>query len=235
MSTMKPENWFQTLNCAVEGILHAVRSERHVRWHVLACLAVLVLAPRFPITPSEFALLCLAAAIVLIAELSNTALEAVVDLACPEYHPLARAAKDVAAGAVLVAAFAAAAVGWVVLFPKLSSEVALALAAANERRPVALASGLFAVLVVLVLVKAVVGRGTPLHGGFPSGHATVAFAIATVLILRTEDATVAVLSVLLALMVSHSRLLRGIHTRSEVAAGAALGVTVAGLLFWLVY
>lgn len=232
---MKPDNWFQTLNCAVEGILHAVRSERHVRWHVIACLAVLVVAPRFPITPSEFALLCLAAAIVLIAELANTALEAAVDLACTEYHPVARAAKDVAAGAVLVAVFAAAAVGWVVLYPKVGAGVGRALATTNEQSPVALAAGLFAVLVILVLAKAVVGRGTPLHGGFPSGHATVSFAIATVLTLRTEDSTVAVLAVLLALMVSHSRLLQGIHTLGEVAAGAALGIVTAALLFWIVY
>jgi diacylglycerol kinase (ATP) len=231
---MKPEGWLETLNCAVEGVLHAVKTQRHMRWHTLCCLAVLILAPRFPITPSEFALLCLAAGMVIVAELANTALETAVDLACPDFHPLARAAKDVAAGAVLVAAFAAAAVGWVVLYPKLDSHAALRLEQLNDGEPVVIAAMLLSVLAVVVLLKALVGRGRPLFGGMPSGHAAVSFAIATVLTLRTEDPTVGVLTGTLALMVSHSRLLHLIHTRGEVLAGGVIGILIASILFWLI-
>ncbi|MBE0616748.1 MAG: diacylglycerol kinase [Proteobacteria bacterium] len=230
---MKPETWLQTLNCAVEGILHGVRSQRHVRWHALACLAVLIVAPRLGTTPTEFALLCLAAALVLVAELVNTAVEAAVDLACPDFNPLAGAAKDVAAGAVLVAAFAAVAVGWVVLLPRVGADATGLLRDLNGREPVAVAASLLAVLVLIVVGKAVVGRGRPLHGGFPSGHAAVSFAVAAVLTLHTEDLAVGVLAGLLALMVSHSRLLLRIHSRAEVAAGAVLGGVVGSVLFWL--
>lgn len=232
---MKPETWLQTLNCAVEGILHGVKTQRHVRWHAVACLGVLVVAPRLGTTPGEFALLCLAAALVLVAELANTALEAAVDLACPDFHPLARAAKDVAAGAVLVAAFAAVTVGWVVLAPRLGGEAAALVGELNRREPVALTASLLAVLMVVVLVKAAAGRGRPLEGGFPSGHAAVAFAIAAALTLHTADLTVALLTGILALMVSHSRLLHRIHTRGEVAAGAVLGSLLGSLLFWLLH
>jgi diacylglycerol kinase (ATP) len=90
---MKPESWLETLNCAVEGILRAVRTQRHMRWHILACLSVLVLAPCLAVSPSEFALLCLATGIVVVGELLNTALEFAVDLASPGFHPLARAAR----------------------------------------------------------------------------------------------------------------------------------------------
>ncbi|MEW6487235.1 MAG: diacylglycerol kinase [Thermodesulfobacteriota bacterium] len=232
---MKPDTWLRTLNCAVEGVLYGVRTQRHVRWHSVACLAVLVVAPRLGVTPGEFALLCLAAALVLVAELANTAVEAAVDLACPEYHPLARAAKDVAAGAVLVAAFAAAAVGWVVLAPAAGSNGAALLGKLNAARPLVLAASLLAVLVVVVLVKGAVGRGRALRGGFPSGHAAVSFAVAVLLTLHTEDAIVGVLAGILALMVSHSRLLHGIHTRWEVGAGAALGTLLGAGLFWLLH
>jgi diacylglycerol kinase (ATP) len=232
---MKPDGWLETLNCAVEGILHAVKTQRHMRWHALACLAVLLLAVRFSVTPSEFGLLCLAAALVIVAELANTAMESAVDLACSEYHPLARAAKDVAAGAVLVAAFAAAAVGWVVLFPKVGTEAAQVLSLVNGSEPVAIASILLIVLVLIVLLKAKVGRGRPLHGGMPSGHAAVSFTIATVLTLRTEDPIVGVLCGALAAMVSHSRLLHRIHTGAEVLAGVALGVVAGSILFWLIF
>lgn len=232
---MKPDTWLRTLNCAVEGILYGVRTQRHVRWHSVACLAVLIVSPRLGVTPGEFALLCLAAALVLVAELANTAVEAAVDLACPEYHPLARAAKDVAAGAVLVAAFAAAAVGWVVLAPAAGSNGAALLGELNAARPLVLAASLLAVLVVVVLVKGVVGRGRALRGGFPSGHAAISFAVAALLTLHTEDAIVAVLAGILALMVSHSRLLHGIHTRGEVGAGAVLGTLLGAVLFWLLH
>lgn len=232
---MKPDTWLRTLNCAVEGVLYGVRTQRHVRWHSVACLAVLIVAPRLGVTPGEFALLCLAAALVLVAELANTALEAAVDLACPEYHPLARAAKDVAAGAVLVAAFAAAAVGWVVLAPAAGSNGAAMLGKLNATRPLVLVASLLAVLVVVVLVKGAVGRGRALRGGFPSGHAAISFAVAALLTLHTEDAIVGVLAGILAVMVSHSRLLHGIHTRWEVGAGAALGILLGAGLFWLLH
>lgn len=232
---MKPETWLETLNCAVEGILHAVHTQRHMRWHSLACLVVLVLAARLPLTPAEFAALCLAAAIVIVAELANTAVESAVDLACDEYHPLARAAKDVAAGAVLVAAFAAAAVGWVVLYPKMRQDGIHLLEVVNQREPVSVAATLLVLLVLVVLLKAWVGRGRPLHGGLPSGHAAVSFAIATLLLLRTKDPMVGVLAGILAVMVSHSRLLHRIHTRTEVALGAAVGTLVAAVLFWLIF
>jgi diacylglycerol kinase (ATP) len=231
---MKPESWLQTLNCAVEGLLHAVKAERHMRWHALATLAVLVMASALPIAPVEFALLCLAAGGVIVVELLNTALEATVDLASPEFHPLAKIAKDVAAGAVLVASFAAAGVGWVILYPKVGPGAARLLEAGNQRAPVGIPAIVLAVLVLVVLTKATVGRGHPLHGGFPSGHAAVAFALATILTLRTEDPVVGVLSGLLALMVGHSRLLHRIHTRSEVVWGALLGAAVAATLYWLV-
>ncbi|GAB4265587.1 MAG: diacylglycerol kinase [Deferrisomatales bacterium] len=229
---MKPDSWLETLNCAVEGVLHAVKTQRHMRWHTAAALGLLLVSPRLALTPAEFALLCLAAGLVIVAELLNTSLEAAVDVVCEEYHPLAQAAKDVAAGAVLVAAFAAAAVGWVVLYPKLGASVAEAVGGLNARQPILAAAVLLAVLVVVVCLKAGLGRGRPLHGGFPSGHAAVAFAAATVLALHTRDLMVATLSVLLALMVSHSRLLRRVHTWGEVAAGAAIGALVAAILYW---
>jgi diacylglycerol kinase (ATP) len=230
---VKPETWLESLNCAVEGVLHAVQSQRHVRWHLLAALTALALAPLLSLSPAEFALLALAAGGVLISELLNTALEAVVDLASPGFQPLARTAKDVAAGAVLVAAFVAAAVWWVVLWPRVSLGAAAALDAVDRSEPVVIASILLCVLVLVIFGKTLVGRGRPLHGGFPSGHAAVAFSLATLLALRTRDPTVTALSALMALMVSHSRLLLRVHSRAEVIAGGSLGATVTALLYWL--
>lgn len=227
---MKPDSWLKTLNCAIEGILCAVRTQRHMRWHLASGTAVLLVMLRVPLSPAEAGVLCLCVAFVLMAELVNTALEAVVDLASPGFHELARRAKDVAAGAVLVAALAAAVVGWIVLFPKLSEQGAGGVHGSVPRAALGVAATLVAVLFSVVLLKATFGRGTPLHGGFPSGHAALSFSMATLSALHSRDLLISLLAGALAVLVSHSRLLLRIHTWGEVLAGAALGVAVTLLL-----
>ncbi|MCB2378580.1 diacylglycerol kinase family protein [Hymenobacter sp. BT635] len=103
---------------AFRGVVSALRSEVHLRFHALATVIVIGLGFYFDISGLEWALVALAVGTVWSAELVNTAVEAVVDLVSPDYHPLAGKAKDVAAGAVLVAAFAALAVGLLVFGPR---------------------------------------------------------------------------------------------------------------------
>jgi len=106
---------------AFQGIAYAWSTQRHLRVHaVLATLAVL-LGAGLRIGPTEWAVLCLTIAVVFALELLNTVVEAVVDLASPDYHPLAKVAKDVAAGAVLVAAGGGVAVGAFLFVPRIWS------------------------------------------------------------------------------------------------------------------
>src|SRR6056300_1695631 len=107
-----PSGFVESLNCAIEGILWAVKTQRHMLFHLIAAILVMVFALLLRLTLYEFALLCLAITLVLFAELVNTALEVVVDLVSPEFHPLAQRAKDVAAGAVLLASVAALVLGY---------------------------------------------------------------------------------------------------------------------------
>ena len=102
---------------AGRGVWSALRSEVHLRFHAAATVLVLGLGFYCEITRLEWALVTLAVAAVWTAELMNTAIEALTDLASPAYHPLAGKAKDVAAGAVLLAALGAAVVGALVFGP----------------------------------------------------------------------------------------------------------------------
>lgn len=104
---------------AAAGILHILRSQPNARFHLAATLAVVGLAVWTRVTRLEWLALVLASGLVWTAEALNTALEAVVDLASPQVHPLAKTAKDVAAGAVLLAAVAALAVAGLVFIPAL--------------------------------------------------------------------------------------------------------------------
>ncbi|MFC4305587.1 diacylglycerol kinase family protein [Cohnella boryungensis] len=101
------------------GIWEALRSERHMRFHAAAGLAVGLLGGLLRVSREDWLWLLAAIASVWTAELFNTAIERTVDRISPEKHPLAKAAKDSAAGAVLMTAVFAAAVGAIVLGPPL--------------------------------------------------------------------------------------------------------------------
>ena len=102
---------------AGRGVWSALRSEVHLRFHAVATVVVIGLGFHYGISRLEWALVALATASVWAAELMNTAIEALTDLASPAWHPLAGKAKDVAAGAVLLAALGAVVVGVLVFGP----------------------------------------------------------------------------------------------------------------------
>ena len=114
MSRQRSQSLFQSFNFATEGIVHAVRTQRNLWIHFALAAAVLVAAVGFGASKLELAVLLLAITFVLVAELVNTAVEAAVDVASTSFDPMAKIAKDIAAGAVLVAALNAVAVGYLV-------------------------------------------------------------------------------------------------------------------------
>jgi diacylglycerol kinase (ATP) len=103
----------------VRGIWVALRGEFHMQVHAAATVVVIGLGFYCHLARLEWALVALAIAGVWTAELFNTALEALTDLVSPGYHPLAGKAKDIAAGAVLLAAMGAVAVGVLVFGPRI--------------------------------------------------------------------------------------------------------------------
>lgn len=105
---------------AANGVRLVVVTQAHARLHVVAASGVVFVAWALSVSPLEWCVLLLAIALVWVSEAINTALEFAVDLASPGFHPVAGKAKDVAAGAVLVAACLAAAIGGIVFFPKLA-------------------------------------------------------------------------------------------------------------------
>jgi diacylglycerol kinase len=104
---------------AWNGIVYVLRTQRNAQVHLVAALSSLILGAVLRISAIEFALIFVAIMAVLVAELFNTVAEALVDLVTRDYHPLARVAKDVAAGAVLLCAMFAVVIGLLVFSPHL--------------------------------------------------------------------------------------------------------------------
>ncbi|OGU13118.1 MAG: diacylglycerol kinase [Geobacteraceae bacterium GWC2_53_11] len=230
---VKPDRFIESANCAIEGILHAARTEKHMRIHFIAAIGVLLVVLFLKVSPLEFALLALSILAVLCAEMFNTAIEAVVDLVSPGYHPLAKIAKDTAAGAVLITACGAAIMGYLILAKYVMPRYGEVLSMFGTASDMGTVVSILIVVIVVIIVKSLTGTGTPLHGGIPSGHAAVAFSIATAVSLNTKDPLISGLSIALALMVSHSRLLMRIHSMREIVIGASIGAGITLLVLQL--
>ncbi|MBD2869488.1 diacylglycerol kinase family protein [Paenibacillus arenilitoris] len=108
-----------SLGVAFSGIGYAIRTQSHMRVHMIAAAAVCGLGWLVSLKPIEWAVILLTIAVVFSAEMMNTAVEQAVDLASPGIHPVAKIAKDVAAGAVLVAAIIAVVIGLLIIGPPL--------------------------------------------------------------------------------------------------------------------
>jgi diacylglycerol kinase (ATP) len=231
---LKPTRFIDSLNCAIEGIISAAGTEKHMRNHFLGAILVLVASLFLGVAPIEFALLSISISIVLFAELMNTAIEAVVDLVSPGFHPMAKTAKDVAAGSVLISVVGAVVTGYIILSSHIFPLYKELLAMIGTPAEMSAVVSLLIVIIVVVILKSKSGKGTPLKGGVISGHAAVAFSIAMIVSVNTQDPITSILTLCLAVMVSHSRLLMEVHTMREVLCGAAAGslITLAVLFLF---
>lgn len=217
--------------------MHAVRRERNMRIHFVIAVGVLVGSIFLNLTKLELAAVLMAITFVIAMELVNTAVEAVVDLMTDKFDPRAKAAKDIAAGAVLMAAVNALAVGYLVLADRLSG-VSLDLLTAIRRSPTHLTIVALAVVMALVIaIKAIRRKGTPLSGGLPSGHTALAFAgwtaVTFVIGSTREGILVSAIVLGMAFLVGQSRVETGVHSLLEVLLGGLVGILATTLIFQL--
>lgn len=228
---MSLKKWFESTNYAIEGILHAARTERHVRYHFISSLLVLLVSYALGVSRVDFLFISVAVILVLLAEMLNTAVEYVVDLLSPEYSEKARIAKDVSAGAVLITAFGSAVLGYIILYPYLTMAFEKGLKIAKHSRDeIALISIIF-VLIAVIMLKSYTGRGHPLRGGMPSGHTAVAFSAWVATTFISNSFKVSLITLALAVIVAQSRVVLKVHTTTEVIAGAVLGSSITLVLF----
>lgn len=228
-----------SFNYAFDGIVHALRHERNMWIHFGTAGLVLLASLFFALTRLEVIALLMAISFVLISEMFNTAVEHVVDLITDQEDPRARIAKDVAAGAVLIAAVNAVAVAYLVFYDKITSVPYTILSKLRGSPIDVTVIALFLVVLLAIAMKAITHRGSAFHGGLPSVHAAVAFGAwvaATFVATGTTFALpISAITLVLAILVAQSRVQARIHTLAEVAVGAALGIAVTALLFRIWY
>jgi diacylglycerol kinase (ATP) len=228
---MKVRKLIDSFNYAIDGIIHAVRTQRNMRIHMIAALLVLTACFFYDLSKFEILLLTVTITMVIVAEMFNTAIECSIDLAANYYHPLAKTAKNTAAGAVLITAINAVVVGYLLFWDRFNNISISVIGKIKQSDPYMIFLILIFVSITTLVIKAVFGEGTPLRGGMPSGHSAIAFCLATTIALISEEPLAILLSFLLAFIVAQSRVDSHIHSIIEVLAGAVFGTLITILLF----
>lgn len=228
---MKSRNLLESFNHAFEGVVYALKTQRNMRIHFAATAAVLCASLILKLSKVEILILFMTIAFVIVAEMLNTAVEVVVDMFTLDPHPLAALAKNLAAGAVLIASVLAVIVGYLIFFPAIDAGVPRVIVTLQQA-PAHLT--LIAIVLTIVLViagKAITKRGTPVQGGMPSGHTALSAAAATVIGFVSKNSLLAVLALFLVVMVAESRIENEVHSWGEVLVGGLLGFLLTLLIF----
>lgn len=224
-----------SFNYAIEGIVYALRTQRNMRIHLAIAFLVAVGSLLLGVSRLQLVAVVFAIMLVIAAELTNTAIEAVVDLAVDGYDPLAKTAKDVAAAAVLVAAINALFVAYLVLFDRVKQLMQRGLDVVRFAAPDITIITLGIVVIAVLLLKAVSRQGTWFEGGWPSGHAALAFAAATIIGFVTSSGAALALAYFIAFLVVQSRVEAEIHTPLQSVVGAVLGILLTVIAFQLFF
>ncbi len=220
---------------AQEGILHCFRTQPHMRFHFYTLVAVLLSGLLLNLDNRDMLVLLFAITLVIVAEMMNTAVEAVIDLVVECYNPIAKMAKDVAAGAVLVASANALIAGILIFFgqkrlTEMQEKMQRDMSPDITRVVVV---GIVTLALIVVISKLLSNTGSPWHGGIISGHSAVGFLLAMTIFFTAKNPAVTVLAILLALLVAQSRVEAGVHSLREVVFGAVLAILLTSLVYWI--
>ncbi len=227
----KNKSFIASFNYAVEGLIYSLKSQNNMRAHYFFAVAVIIAMLFFDLTRVESALVIISISLVVLTELINTAIESAVDLMTEEFHPLAKVAKDVAAGAVLIAALNSLVVGYLIFYNRLNPITLNVLTKIRHQEIHLVFVGIILILILVITLKTYTKSGTPFQGGQISGHSALGFGLATAISLLSANTLITSMSFLMALLVAQSRVEGGIHSKKETLLGAVLGIAIMIIIF----
>ncbi len=223
----KNDNFLDAWKNAIRGIIYATTTQGNIKKQLVIAVLVLIISLFFELSKAEFLIFMFTIVLIIFAEMVNTAVETVVDLYTDLYHPKAKIAKDVAAGGVVITAIFAVIVAYFLFFDKIS-DIGLQFIRNIANSPVHLAFA--AIIIVIIGILSLIAMATTnkhkaLNKKFmPSGYAALAFAANTIIWLITENIVIITLSLVMAILVSVSRVDSKEHKFSEVIFSSCVGI-----------
>lgn len=232
------KNFLQACRNAVDGIVYCASTQTNIRKQLLLGTIVMILSLFYNFTTAEFLSLTFAVFFVIFAEMCNTAIETIVDLLVDVYHPKAKIAKDVGAGAVVLAAINAIIVAYFLFFRE-TEIINLGHSIFSEMigSPVHLAFVGIILTIIAILVAKSGSKIKEISSGvkskfIPSGQSALAFALLTAIWLNAKDPLIIVLSLTLSILVAGNRM-HDTRTLAETVFGAFMGALIVLLVYGL--
>lgn len=220
---------------AGEGILHCFRTQKHMQIHFVMLVLVLLSGLLLALDTRDMLILLFCISLVISTEMVNTSLEAVVDMITQNYHPLAKMAKDVAAGAVLIASVNAVIAGLLIFFGAQPIEkIREGIPVHTPDVTIVLVVGILVLTLTVLMSKLLTGRSNSAiwQGGVVSGHSAVGFFLAMTIIFASGNLFVAILALVMAVIIAQSRVEAGIHSIQEVVLGAIVAIFLTSSVYW---
>lgn len=228
---LKNKNIFEALKNAFKGLEYSIRTEKNIKWEIVLTIFALLLGIVFKLTRTEIIILVFTIVFVIFAEMINTAIENVVDLFVDVYHPKAKIAKDVAAGAVIVSTFNAAIVSYFIFFEKLAVYGGKFLRKITTRRDLAFILLAFLFCILLIIIKMITKANKKMR---ISATSMVGFAIFTAIWITTTSKEILFLSLISAIMLASSQIISRRKNIFEVLFGGVIGVILTIMLMSLI-
>ena len=234
---MKNEGFLDAWKNAINGIIYATTTQGNIKRQLIIAVLVVIISLFFDLSKAEFLIFMFTIVLIIFAEMVNTAIETVVDLYTDLYHPIAKIAKDVAAGGVVITAINAVIVAYFLFFDKISN-IGLEFIRNIASSPVhlAFASVIITIIGILALIAiATTNKHKILNKRFiPSGHAALGFAANTIIWLTTDNVVIITLSLVLSILLAESRIESNKHKLSEVVFSSCVGIMLVLIIYGLI-
>lgn len=230
----KNKTFMTAMGHALDGVIRAFKTERNLRIDYIIGLFVLISSLFFDFTQTEFACLCLTIGFVIFAEMINSAIEYIVDLVTDKYDDRAKAAKDIAAGGVLIASGVAVVVAYFLFVDKICNATTAVLSSILSSKLHVLFTIIFAVILLAIILKGMFGKGEKVSAVYPSARVALAFALTTYVYLITKSIFVGAVAFILSLMIAQIRIENSKVRPIYMVFSAILGVLVVLIIYQIV-
>ena len=229
-------NFIEACNNAINGIIYATTTQSNVKKQLILAVVLLFISLFFNLSKAEFLALVFAMFLIIFAEMINTAIETIVDLYTDIYHPKAKIAKDVGAGAVVLAAFNGVVVAYFLFFDKIGiAGTSILQQVINSPEHLTFVAIMFVIIAIVALKATNIQRKNKMKNQsfVPSGQSAVAFAALTAIWINTDNIIIFTLSLILSILVVENRIETKMRSVSEVIFGGAIGVLIVLLIYTL--
>ena len=231
----KNKTWFSATKNALNGIIHAFKTERNLRIDYLIGALVFFISLFFDFTKVELICLVITIGFVIFAEMINSVVEYVVNLITQEYNLNAKAAKDIAAGGVLFASGISVVVAYLLFVDKIRVASMTLFKQMLSSKAHMLVTILFVIVLLVVILKGIFSKDEKNNyvKSMPSARVTISFALATYLFIITESFVVGGVALVLSIMVSSIKRENDKTTMMQIFLSAALGVLAVLAIYQL--